>query len=145
MILRVEEPVPEHRKPLLLQAVNCGIYGQKPWTDRWHSHPSPSFRQGRISNHPSATTNGSYWKAGLLNLEQTSINRCLQLPALYKRLIDDRQTAHWFTLTVLPNVFYDTRTDLRPTDLQINYLSIFSTPFILWKKGNSGPWRSDVI
>lgn len=30
MILRVEEPVPEHRKPLLLQAVRCGIYSQKP-------------------------------------------------------------------------------------------------------------------
>ena len=52
------------------------------------------------------------------NLEQTPINRCLQLPAPYKRLIDDinRQTTHWFTLTVLPNVFYDTRTDLRPVD-----------------------------
>ena len=29
MILRVEEPVPEYRKPLLLQAVDCGIYSQK--------------------------------------------------------------------------------------------------------------------
>ena len=36
------------------------------------------------------TTNGSYWKAGLnTNLEQTPLHHCLQLPAPYKRLVDD--------------------------------------------------------
>ena len=36
------------------------------------------------------------------NLEQTSLNRCLQLPAPYKRLVDDinnRQTTDWPTTT----------------------------------------------
>ena len=54
------------------------------------------------------------------NLKQTPINRCLQLPTPYKWLIDDinRQRTHWFTLTVPPNVLYNTHTDLRPTDRQ---------------------------
>ena len=69
------------------------------------------------------TYNTNYYQRIVLeswftNLEQTPINWCLQLPAPYKQLIHDinRQTTHWFTLTVLPNIFYDTRTDLRPID-----------------------------
>ena len=54
------------------------------------------------------------------NLAQSPINRCLQLPAPYKRLIDDinRQTTHFsiYSITVVHNVFYNTRTDLRPID-----------------------------
>ena len=49
------------------------------------------------------TYNTNYYQRIVLeswftNLEQTPINRCLQLPAPYKRLIDDinRQTTHWF-------------------------------------------------
>ena len=34
VILRVEKQVPERHRPLLLQAVDYGIYSQKPWTDR---------------------------------------------------------------------------------------------------------------
>ena len=37
---------------------------------------------------------------GFTNVEQAPINRCLQLPAPFKRLIEDinnRQTTHWFT------------------------------------------------
>ena len=47
------------------------------------------------------TYNTNYYQRIVLeswftNLEQTPINRCLQLPAAYKRLIDDinRQTTH---------------------------------------------------
>ena len=68
------------------------------------------------------------------NLEQTPINRCLQPPAPYKRLIDDinRQTTQWFTLTVLPNVFHDTRSDLRPIDgsKRTNHCIVFPGNYI---------------
>ena len=85
------------------------------------------------------TYNTNYYQRIVLeswftNLEQTPINRCLQLPAPYKRLIDDinRQTTHWFTLTVLPNVFYDTRTDLRPVDgsKRTNHCLVFPANYI---------------
>ena len=35
------------------------------------------------------TFNETLWKAGFTNLEQTPLNRCQQLPAPYKRVIDD--------------------------------------------------------
>ena len=59
------------------------------------------------------STNYYQWivlESWITNLEKTPINRCLQLPAPCKRLIDDinRQTTHSFTITVLPNLFYDT-------------------------------------
>ena len=76
------------------------------------------------------TYNTNYYQRIVLeswftNLEQTPINRCLQLPAPYKRLIDDINR-------ILPNVFYDTRTDLRPVDgsKRTNHCLVFPANYI---------------
>ena len=53
IILKVDEPLTERDTALLLQVVDCGINSKKPSADRWQPIPSPAFRQGRFSNHPS--------------------------------------------------------------------------------------------